>query len=81
MEAVREQKDHEYVEFISDTIVKMGVDIYISTLFLDATKSNDRKAKLAKTWIEQTKISVKHNSVLVASGSRDVVDNRSEIIV
>ena len=81
VETVREQKDHEYVEYIADTIVKMGMDIYISTLFLDAAKSNARKAKLAKTWIEQTEIGVKHSSAIVASGNRDVVDNRAEIIV
>lgn len=81
VEFVREQKDHEYVEYISETIVKMGLEIYIATLFIDAAKKNERKAKLAKTWLEQTEISVKQNVTYVLSGNRDVVDNRSEIIV
>ncbi len=78
---IREQKDREYVEFISDTVVKMAVDIFIATLFIDSAKKDERKAKLAKTWIDQTKLSVKQNTAIVTAGSRDVVENRAEIII
>jgi len=81
VEAVKNQNDHEYVEFVSEQIVKMGLDIYISTLFLDAAIKNDRKAKLAEIWIEEAKLKIKQNSEFVISGNRNIVDNHSEIIV
>ena len=81
LEIVRSQKDREYTEFISELIVKMGLDIYISTLFLDAATKNDRKIKLAEIWIAEAKIRVKENSEFIISGNRNIVDNHSEIIV
>ena len=62
---VRNQKDHEYSEFISERIVKMGLDIYISTLFLDAATINNRKVKLAEIWIAEAALGIKANSEFV----------------
>jgi hypothetical protein len=81
VEVVRNQKDREYTEFISERIVKMGLDIYISTLFLDAATKNDRKAKLAEFWITGAKLRIRENSEFIISGNRSIVDNHSEIIV
>lgn len=81
VEIVRNQKDREYTEFISERIVKMGLDIYISTLFLDAATKNDRKVKLAEIWITDASLRIKENSEFIISGNRNVIDNRSEIIV
>ncbi|MBU0529640.1 acyl-CoA dehydrogenase family protein [bacterium] len=81
VETIKNQMDHEYTEFISERIVKMCLDIYISTLFLDAAIKNDRKAKLAEIWIEEAKLKIKQNSEFVISGNRNIVDNHSEIIV
>jgi hypothetical protein len=81
VEVVRNQKDREYTEFISERIVKMGLDIYISTLFLDAATKNDRKAKLTEIWIAGAKLRIRENSEFVISGNRSIVDNHSEIIV
>ncbi len=78
---VREQKDHEYVEYISETIVKMGIDIYIATLFIDGAQKDERKAKLAEIWINQAAIGIKENAEFVLSGDRNIVDNHSDIIV
>ena len=78
---VREQKDHEYVEYVSETIVKMGLDVYISTLFLDAAKTDTRKEKLAEIWITQASVKNKEYSKLVLSGDRNIVDNHSDIII
>ena len=81
VEAVKNQNDHEYVEFVSERIVKMGLDIYISTLFLDAGTKNDRKVKLAEIWITEVALRIKENLEFVISGNRNIVDNHSEIIV
>ena len=81
VETVRNQKDREYTEFISERIVKMGLDIYISTLFLDAATKNDRKVKLAEIWIDSAKHNIAENSEFIISGNRNIVDNHSEIIV
>ena len=81
VEVVRNQKDREYTEFISERIVKMGLDIYISTLFLDAATKNDRKAKLAEIWIAGAKLRIKENSEFVINGDRNIVDYHTEIIV
>ena len=81
VEVVRNQKDREYTEFISERIVKMGLDIYISTLFLDAATKNDRKIKLAEIWIAEAKLRIKETSEFVISGNRNMVDSHSEIIV
>ena len=81
LEIVRSQKDREYTEFISELIVKTGLDIYISTLFLDAATKNDRKIKLAEIWIAEAKLRVKENSEFIITGNRNIVDNHSEIIV
>ena len=78
---VREQNDHEYVEYISETIVKMGIDIYIATLFVDAAEKNARKLKLAKIWIDQAALGIKESSTAVLSGNRNIVDNHQDIIV
>ena len=78
---VKNQKDHEYKEFISEKIVKIGLDIYISTLFLDAATKNDRKVKLAEIWIAEAKLRVKENSEFIISGNRSIVDNHEKIIV
>jgi hypothetical protein len=80
VEFVRNQKDREYTEFISERIVKMGLDIYISTLFLDAATKNDRKVKLAEIWIAEAKLRIKENSEFVISGNRNIVDNHTKII-
>jgi len=77
---VREQKDHEYVEYISETIVKMGLDIYISTLFIDAAQKDERKFKLAEIWLNHSDIKIQENSKTVLSGDRSIVDNHSDII-
>lgn len=81
VKVVRNQKDREYTEFISERIVKMGLNIYISTLFLDAAMKNDRKAKLAQIWIDNAKLSINNNSTFIISGERNIIDNHSEIIV
>ena len=81
VEFVREQKDHEYVEYISETIVKMGLDVYISTLFLDSAKTDKRKEKLAEIWINQARVKIKEYSTLVLSGDRNIIDNHSDIII
>ncbi len=81
VEVVRNQKDREYTEFISERIVKMGLDIYISTLFLDAATKNDRKAKLAEIWIAEVRLRIKENSEFVISENRNIVDNHKEIII
>ncbi len=81
VETVRNQKDHEYTEFISERIVKMSLDIYISILFLDAATKNDRKVKLAEIWTVEAKLRIKENSEFIISGNRDIVDNHTEIIV
>ena len=78
---IREQKDHAFVEYISDNAVKMGVDIFIATLFIDAAQKNERKVKLAKAWIDQTDINVKLNAKIILSGNRDFVDNHKDIII
>ncbi len=80
VEFVRNQKDREYTEFISERIVKMGLDIYISALFLDAATKNDRKVKLAEIWIAGAKLRIKENSEFVISGNRNIVDNHTKII-
>ena len=81
VETVRNQKDHEYTEFISERLVKMGLDIFISILFLDAATKNDRKVKLAEIWIAEATLRIKENSEFIFSGNRNIVDNHSEIIV
>jgi hypothetical protein len=81
VEVVRNQKDREYTEFISERIVKMGLDIYISTLFLDAATKNDRKTKLAEIWITGASLRIKENSEFIISGKRNIVDNHLEIII
>lgn len=81
VEFVREQKDHEYVEYISETIVTMGLDVYISTLFIDAAKENERKATLVEIWLKQASIKIKENSKVVLSGDRSIVENHPEIII
>jgi hypothetical protein len=81
VEFVRQQKDHEYVEFISETIVKMGLDVYISTLFIDAAQKDARKEKLAEIWSNQAQIRIKESAGFVLSGNRDIVDSHSDIIV
>ncbi len=81
VKVVRNQKDREYTEFISERIVRMGLDIYISTLFLDAAMKNDRKAKLAQIWIDNAKLNINNNSTFIISGERNIIDNHSEIIV
>jgi len=81
VEFVREQKDHEYVEYISETIVKMGLDVYISTLFIDAAQKDERKFILAEIWLKQSSNKIQENSKIVLSGDRSIVDNRSDIII
>ena len=81
VQSVKDKKDHEYTDFVAERIVKMGLDIYILTLFLDAATKNDRKVKLAKIWIEEAKLRIKENSEFVISGNRNVIDSRAEIII
>ncbi len=81
IEAVKNQNDREYIEFISERIVNMGLDIYISLLFVDAAKLSSRKAKLAEIWIEEAQQKVKENSEFVISGNKNIVDYHSEIII
>ena len=81
VDVAKNKNDHEYLEFISERIVKMGLDIYISTLFLDAGTKNNRKVKLAEIWIAEAALRIKENSEFVISGNRNIVDNHSEIIV
>ncbi len=81
VEAVKNQNDHEYVEFVSERIVKIGLYVYISILFIDAGAKNDRKVKLAEIWIAEAALKIKENLDFVISGNRNIVDSRSEIIV
>ena len=81
VEAVKNQNDHEYVEFVSERIVKIGLYVYISILFIDAGAKNDRKVKLAEIWIAEAALKIKENLYFVISGNRNIVDSRSEIIV
>ncbi len=81
VETVKNQNDHEYVEFVSERIVKIGLYVYISTLFLDAGTKNDRKVKLAEIWIAEAALRIKENLEFIISGNRNIVDNHSEIIV
>ncbi|MFC1549804.1 acyl-CoA dehydrogenase family protein [Candidatus Neomarinimicrobiota bacterium] len=81
VEYVHEQKDHEYVEFISEQVVKMGLDVYISTLFLDAATKNDRKIKLAEIWIKDATLRAAVQSKYIISENRSIVDIHSEIII
>ncbi|NHZ86900.1 MAG: acyl-CoA dehydrogenase, partial [Planctomycetia bacterium] len=78
--SVKDKKDHEYTDFVAERIVKMGLDIFISTLFLDAAKTDERKAKLAEIWICKTKLSVNNNSTFIINGERNIIDNHLEII-
>jgi hypothetical protein len=80
VEYVYEQKDHEYVEFVSEKVVKMGLDVYISILFLDAATKNDRKIKLAELWIKDAILHIAEQSKFIVSGNRSIVDYHSEII-
>ena len=81
VEYVHEQKDHEYVEFISEQVVKMGLDVYISTLFLDAATKNDRKIKLAEIWIKDATLRAAVQSKYIISENRSIVDIHSGIII
>lgn len=81
VQSVKDKKDHEYTDFVAERIVKMGLDIFISTLFLDAAKTDERKVKLAQMWIGNAKLSVNTNSTFIISGERNIIDNHSEIIV
>lgn len=80
VQSVKDKKDHEYTDFVAERIVKMALDIFISTLFIDAAKTNDRKAKLAQMWIGNAKLSINNNSTFIISGERNIIDNHSEII-
>jgi alkylation response protein AidB-like acyl-CoA dehydrogenase len=80
VEFVHEQKDREYVEFVSEKVVKMGLDVYISILFLDAATKNDRKIKLAELWIKDAILHSAERSKFIVSGNRSIVDYHSEII-
>lgn len=81
VQSVKDKKDHEYTDFVAERIVKMGLDIFISTLFLDAAKTDERKVKLAQMWIGNAKLSVNTNSTFIISGERNIIDNHSDIIV
>ena len=80
VQSVKDKKDHEYTDFVAERIVKMALDIFISTLFLDAAKTNERKAQLAQIWISKAKVSVNNNSTFILSDERNIIDNHSEII-
>lgn len=81
VQSVKDKKDHEYTDFVAERIVKMGLDIFISTLFLDVAKTDERKVKLAQMWIGNAKLSVNTNSTFIISGERNIIDNHSDIIV
>ncbi len=81
VQSVKDKKDHEYTDYVAEQIVKMGLDIYISTLFLDAATKNGRKVKLAEIWIVGATLRIKENSEFVISGNRNVIDSRAEIII
>lgn len=81
VQSVKDKKDHEYTDFVAERIVKMGLNIFISTLFLDAAKTDERKVKLAQMWIGNAKLSVNTNSTFIISGERNIIDNHSDIIV
>lgn len=81
VQSVKDKKDHEYTDYVAERIVKMGLDIYISTLFLDAATKNDRKVKLVEIWIVGATLRTKENSEFVISGNRNVIDSRAEIII
>ena len=67
VQSVKDKKDHEYSDFVAESIVKMGMGIYIATLFIDAAKSDDRKAQLAQSWIDQIKTDIEINSEKIIS--------------
>lgn len=81
VKSVKDKKDHEYTDFVAERIVKMALDIFISTLFIDTAKTDERKAKLAELWINEAKLNLSKNSGFVISGDRNIVDNHSEIII
>jgi alkylation response protein AidB-like acyl-CoA dehydrogenase len=80
VEYVNEQKDHEYIEFISEDVVKIGLDVYISSLFFDAAGKNDRKLSLAKIWNKKALLRVSERTKSIISGDRTIIENQTEII-
>ena len=81
LEFVRNKHDREYNDYHAERIVRMGISIFLSILFLDSAKSDNRKAKLAEIWIKKSKLNVMELSGLVINGTRNVIDNHSEIII
>jgi alkylation response protein AidB-like acyl-CoA dehydrogenase len=81
LEFVRNNHDHEYNDYHAERIVKIGLDIFISILYLDSADLNDRKKELAEIWVKKAKLRVVEHSGLVINGTRHIIDHHKQIIV
>ena len=58
---IKERKEAELTDLTAKRIVDMGIDIYISTLFLAAASASADKVNSARVWVEESNLRIESN--------------------
>ncbi|OGJ91379.1 MAG: hypothetical protein A2268_07945 [Candidatus Raymondbacteria bacterium RifOxyA12_full_50_37] len=80
IEHVKAQKNQHYTDYVARKLVEMGMNIYISILFLDCAQTNARKATIAEIWINDVELKAKGHFEFIMSDRNQVINMHKDII-
>jgi len=71
---VNDKKDSDYRDLVARKIVDMGIDIYISYLFLEQAEKSEQKKVIAEYFIQSMLPRTEMNKTYVMSGNKIVLE-------
>ncbi len=80
VEHVKDFKNSELTDLLAKRIVDMGVDIYISTLFLDAACVSESKINSTRLWIEEAGLRIEANRSAIINNRFAVLDIHEQLL-
>jgi len=80
IEHIKERKQAELTDLTAKRIVDMGIDIYISTLFLAAASASADKVNSARVWVEESNLRIESNYRSIMDDSFAILDLHKQIL-
>ncbi|MBC8403456.1 MAG: acyl-CoA dehydrogenase family protein [Candidatus Marinimicrobia bacterium] len=77
---VRELKNSELSDLTAKRIVDMGIDFYISTLFLDAACDSEAKHNSTRIWIEEASLRIETNYRAIMNNNFTIFNLHKQIL-
>ena len=77
---IKERKQAELTDLTAKRIVDMGIDIYISTLFLAAACASTDKVNSARVWIEESNLRIESNYSSIMNEDFAILDLHKQIL-